>query len=252
MDRSALFVTWEQMYKERNYSQIPPQTLFNLKNRPSIHEEVLKTRSWAIEAHGDQRYGARPYVTHLDDVVRIGTTVWPCAPTEFILALLLHDVIEDTPLEEEDLRTRTNPLTAKIVDNVSNDPLQPPSVIADNLNSIIREINLFEDLGFGTVFVKTCDRISNVRHLLKSKGSHSLKIKYHSQYIELREALRSHKKFLTSGNVRSEILVVLFDLLDEVHRGLFARLVSDSGKATFPKEFVLTKPTWLSMQTESD
>lgn len=60
-----------------------------------------KARKFALERHGDQKYGDHPYSVHLDDVSDIAKTYGECAQ---ILAYL-HDVVEDTrtTLEEIEL-----------------------------------------------------------------------------------------------------------------------------------------------------
>ncbi|MBW0275451.1 hypothetical protein ATM97_10890 [Nocardia sp. MH4] len=63
-----------------------------------------EARAFALESHGDQRYGEHPYITHLAAVRAVlddfgydgavGTAAW------------LHDVIEDTPVTAEEVESR--------------------------------------------------------------------------------------------------------------------------------------------------
>jgi (p)ppGpp synthase/HD superfamily hydrolase len=56
---------------------------------------VDQARAFAIEAHGDQRYGDRPYADHLGDVARIVAEFG--GSDEQIAAAWLHDTLEDCP-----------------------------------------------------------------------------------------------------------------------------------------------------------
>ena len=54
------------------------------------HEAV---RSFAIAAHGDQRYGDQPYAVHLD---RVAGLLAEHGHAEVVPVGFLHDVLEDT------------------------------------------------------------------------------------------------------------------------------------------------------------
>lgn len=60
-------------------------------------------RDFAIKAHGDQKYGDRPYVEHLDAVAAI-VRGWGYGPaSNAVRAAYLHDVLEDTPVTMREL-----------------------------------------------------------------------------------------------------------------------------------------------------
>jgi guanosine-3',5'-bis(diphosphate) 3'-pyrophosphohydrolase len=58
---------------------------------------INEARTYAIEKHGSQLYGDKPYVYHLDLVFEKLKDF----PLEFRLAAYLHDVIEDTEDKEK-------------------------------------------------------------------------------------------------------------------------------------------------------
>ncbi|MFE3545681.1 HD domain-containing protein [Nocardia sp. NPDC059177] len=70
----------------------------------SVAQQEAEAREFARAAHGDQKYGQSPYITHLAAVRGVlsdfgydgahGTAAW------------LHDVIEDTPVTAEEVETR--------------------------------------------------------------------------------------------------------------------------------------------------
>ena len=55
-----------------------------------------QARAFALAAHGDQMYGARPYSFHLDAVVRL---LSPYGIEAQVIGYL-HDVVEDTEVSE--------------------------------------------------------------------------------------------------------------------------------------------------------
>jgi guanosine-3',5'-bis(diphosphate) 3'-pyrophosphohydrolase len=66
---------------------------------------IEDARALALAAHGDQRYGAHPYITHLDAVVAM-LKRHGYADAETLAAGYLHDVLEDTEVEPQDLEAR--------------------------------------------------------------------------------------------------------------------------------------------------
>jgi len=66
----------------------------------SENDIVGAARAFAIEAHGDQKYGrgeqAPPYVVHLDEVAGILRELAAPVSDIVLAAAYLHDVIEDT------------------------------------------------------------------------------------------------------------------------------------------------------------
>ena len=70
---------------------------------PLLHQtptEIL-ARDFAATAHATQMYGDAPYVRHLEDVVGVLKEFHLSDP--LVSAGWLHDVLEDTPVQESDL-----------------------------------------------------------------------------------------------------------------------------------------------------
>lgn len=65
---------------------------------------LVEARQLAIERHGLQMYGDKPYVVHLDAVVAVLRQAG--RPLIELVAAYLHDVLEDTDTSEEELRQR--------------------------------------------------------------------------------------------------------------------------------------------------
>ncbi|MBA9076942.1 HD domain-containing protein [Rufibacter quisquiliarum] len=66
----------------------------------------LERKAWqfAVTAHGEQRrkYHQEPYVKHLERVAQ--TVMAYGGTTGMVMAALLHDVLEDTPVTQEELK----------------------------------------------------------------------------------------------------------------------------------------------------
>ena len=60
---------------------------------------IEEARKFAINAHGDQKYGELPYHVHLDAVAEIASEY---GETVQIIAYL-HDVAEDTSVQLQDI-----------------------------------------------------------------------------------------------------------------------------------------------------
>ena len=105
-----------------------------------------KAMAFAKAAHGDQKYGDKPYLYHLLKVAKVATRY---GGNEFqTVCCLLHDVLGDTDVSFSELAKAFSPQVAVIVGMVTNKPSKEETfkIIRENKNA---------------VFVKLCDRIAN-------------------------------------------------------------------------------------------
>ena len=79
-----------------------------------MKERIKKAYDFAVEKHGYQKYGDRPYIVHLQDVydelVNHGIT-----ETKILVAAWLHDVIEDTSANYNEVKRKFSEGVAEIV-----------------------------------------------------------------------------------------------------------------------------------------
>ena len=70
---------------------------------------------FATEAHGDQarKYCGSPYITHPIAVAKIVESVEHTE--EMVVAAILHDVVEDTPVTIDEIETEFGPVVAELV-----------------------------------------------------------------------------------------------------------------------------------------
>lgn len=75
---------------------------------------------FAVEAHGDQKrkYTDEPYVTHPLAVMRMVQEV--PHTSEMLVAAVLHDVVEDTPVGLAEIEDRFGPVVATYVDGLTD------------------------------------------------------------------------------------------------------------------------------------
>lgn len=114
-------------------------------------EDLQVVCDCAVRAHGEQRYGDRPYVDHLSAVVAVLNDY--DFGSDYVAAGWLHDVLEDTSVTETDIRVAFGERVAKLVEAVTGGGDR-----ATHVSSIYGKIAAYPD----AAVVKLADRIANV------------------------------------------------------------------------------------------
>jgi (p)ppGpp synthase/HD superfamily hydrolase len=112
--------------------------------------------AFATAYHGDQMRPSIepvPYVEHLIEVVDVLVHGAGATDRDVLVAALLHDVVEDTPCTEEEVRERFGPRVATLVAWVTK---------GEDRASYLRSLR---DAPLDALLVKLADRVSNVQHL---------------------------------------------------------------------------------------
>ena len=138
---------------------------------------VRKARDFALERHGEQKYGELPYVYHLDMVYEIVLAAG--LDEDYLMASYLHDILEDTNTTKEELATKFNPRVAEMVDSVSgfgNSRKEKKACMIAKLNKFPEGINL-----------KMADRYANMKESLSIPGMFDMYVKELEQYMPLFE-----------------------------------------------------------------
>ena len=116
---------------------------------------IKHARSFAIEAHGDQQYGDRPYSYHLD---RVAIHLAPYGEMAQVIGYL-HDVVEDTAVGLEVIALEFGELVAECVGLLTDEP---------GANRKERKAKTYEKLSRVAgdaeiaLVVKVADRLANV------------------------------------------------------------------------------------------
>ncbi|MCA9637311.1 MAG: HD domain-containing protein [Myxococcales bacterium] len=144
-------------------------------------------RDFALAAHGDQRYGERPYAAHLEAVVAIVASL-PADDDAAALAAVawLHDVLEDTQTTAEALRERFGEVIAAAVAHLSDPPgasrRERKALLHRRLAGLEHE-PASERLA---LIVKAADRLANAR--ASAADNPRLLAMYRGEHGELRAA----------------------------------------------------------------
>lgn len=122
----------------------------------TIMHSVWWAREFAIRAHGDQKYGNRPYSFHIDDVVAVLLSFAGATADKHVLkAAYLHDVLEDTSVSIDELTDEFGAEVADLVWRVTDEP---------GRNRKERKVKTYPKIkgNRGATLIKMADRIANV------------------------------------------------------------------------------------------
>jgi (p)ppGpp synthase/HD superfamily hydrolase len=152
---------------------------------------VKRAMQMASFAHRDQKYGERPYVTHLADVVARVKTI--TQDPEVIAAAWLHDTIEDTQITYGDVEREFGKNVADMVWAVTGVGHDRAAKMANAIEKIAKTP--------GAELVKSADRLSNAA-ASKAEQKHKLYNRYKDEHKDLSPVL--------GNNELAKQLVVLF------------------------------------------
>lgn len=141
----------------------------------------MKARAFAIKAHGNQKYGNRPYIYHLEAVVNILEKY----SEEAKVIGYLHDVVEDTKVTLTEIEKIFGNFIAACINILSDEPGE---------NRKERKIKTYEKMSKVTgketlaLIVKAADRLANVEECIKNK-QHTLLKMYKKEHKDFYDAV---------------------------------------------------------------
>jgi len=141
---------------------------------------LQKARTFAISAHGDQKYGERPYVFHLDAVAKLAEPYGEDA----VVVAYLHDVVEDTETTVEAIASMFGPQIAACVGLLTDAPGANRKERKVKTYAKLAEVSGPNELA---LIVKAADRLANVRACLADRKQ-SLWEVYRSEHMVFRSA----------------------------------------------------------------
>jgi len=144
-------------------------------------ENIHMAYELAVKAHIKQRRkSGEPYILHPIEVARICAAEIGLGPTAIISALL-HDVVEDTDVTQEEINARFGEKIGIIVNGLTKlDGLyNVPSPQAENFKKVIK--TLLVDIR--VVLIKMADRLHNMRTLGSMPPHKQLKIAAETSFI---------------------------------------------------------------------
>jgi len=131
---------------------------------PTLPPTVANARTFAVEAHGDQRYGAHPYVVHLDEVYAVLVEHGQAETSGHMRAVLayLHDVVEDTAVPLSLIGERFGEPVSQCVDLLTDAPGRNRKERKAATYARLAEVDSTGPRVHALV-VKAADRLANVR-----------------------------------------------------------------------------------------
>jgi (p)ppGpp synthase/HD superfamily hydrolase len=147
---------------------------------PATRDTVARARAFAVEAHGDQRYGEHPYAVHLDAVADLARPYGADAET----VAYLHDVVEDTLVPPDRVRESFGDLVADCVALVTDAPGANRSERKMHTNAKLAEVAGDRQLA---LIVKACDRLANLRQSAHGAPGSKLDM-YRAEHPAFRDA----------------------------------------------------------------
>jgi (p)ppGpp synthase/HD superfamily hydrolase len=143
---------------------------------------VRRAMQLASYAHRDQKYGDKPYVTHLADVVARVKTI--TQDPEIICAAWLHDIIEDTQTTYGDIEREFGKNVANMVWAVTGVGHNRAAKMANAIEKIAQTP--------GSELVKSADRLSNAS---ASKDEKKMKLyqRYKDEHTNLSPVLGNNE-----------------------------------------------------------
>ena len=196
-------------------------------------KQIFTAFKIASDAHVSQRRkSGEPYILHPIEVARIVHVEIGLGPTAIVCALL-HDVVEDTPLEQKDITDKFGPKISRIVDGLTKlDGLyNVESPQAENFKKVLS--TLIEDVR--VVLIKMADRLHNLRTIGPMPRHKQLKIAAETSYIY---APLAHR--LGLYNVRTEFTDICLRINEpEVYRDISAKLeATERDRSKYIKDII--------------
>lgn len=157
-----------------------------------MDNRINRALEFATKAHGDQRrkYTGELYINHPIEVAKLVADV-PGATTEMVMAALLHDVIEDTPVTRSEIESEFGQDVAELVWWLS-DQSKP----MDGNRAVRKEIDLqhIAKAPAQAKTIKLADLVSNTRSI--SKYDPDFWRVYRHEKLRMLEVLREGDKEL--------------------------------------------------------
>ena len=152
---------------QENNKEITIQDVISKKKETSKRVDtklIMKAYNYAVEHHGDQkRRSGEPYIIHPINVAYILAGVGLDEAT--ICAALLHDVVEDTDVTDEDLRRDFGDEIADMVAGVTKLGTMQFTSVEEQQAEDYRKMFLAMGKDIRVIIIKLADRLHNMRTL---------------------------------------------------------------------------------------
>jgi SAM-dependent methyltransferase/5'-deoxynucleotidase YfbR-like HD superfamily hydrolase len=136
----------------------------------------------AAHAHaGQRRSDGAPYLKHPVAVARILVEEWRVEDPDLVVAALLHDAVEDSPLTLEEVEASFGARVRELVDALTKPKLADGGDKAAHLRAYFERLR---QAPAGASIVKAADRVSNLRDVLSARWPEEKKRTYVAEALE--------------------------------------------------------------------
>lgn len=142
---------------------------------------IDEVRTFAVDAHGDQTYGAHPYSVHLDAVAELAAPYGELAQ----VVAYLHDVVEDTTVGLDEIETRFGKLVADCTAILTDEPGKNRKERKRKTYAKMARVSGDQELA---LIVKAADRLANIRACVADGNERLLNV-YKSEHPTFRESV---------------------------------------------------------------
>ena len=139
-----------------------------------------RARAFAIEAHGEQKYGVHPYVTHLDAVAGIVSRYGEQAE----IIAYLHDVVEDTDVEIDEIKAVFGKQVSEAVSVLTD---EPGANRKERKTKTYAKMSRVSGQAEIALIVKAADRLANFRNCIEEENEKLLAM-YKDEFEMFRNA----------------------------------------------------------------
>lgn len=202
--------------------------------KPGDAKLIKKAFNVASEAHKEmRRKSGEPYIYHPLEVALICVEEIGLGTTS-IIAALLHDVVEDTDMELEDIEREFGVKVAQIIDGLTKIAGvfdYGSSQQAENFRKML--LTLSDDVR--VILIKLADRLNNMRTLDSMPRHKQLKIGSETKYLY---APLAHRLGLYS--IKSELEDLYLKFMDKEDYNFITKKISDTrvSRNKFIKTFI--------------
>lgn len=139
-------------------------TMIHESGRDYDMQIIEKAYLFANEMHGNQvRKSGEPYISHPVSVAKILVELG--MDTDSVVTGLLHDVVEDTPVELPQIESMFSKTVAELVDGVTKLSKIGFSTREEHQAENVRKMLIAMNRDIRVIIVKLADRLNNVRTL---------------------------------------------------------------------------------------
>lgn len=150
-----------------------------------MDDRISKAIEFAVQMHGNQKYGPHKYIVHLENVAQI-VKVFSQWDQDLIVAAYLHDVIEDTPASYSDIYKLFGLRVAELVFAVTDELGRNRKERHEKTYPKIASNN-------DAITLKLADRISNVAYSVADRERNRLRM-YLGEHKDFKTFFYGHKE----------------------------------------------------------